>query len=199
MKRTHLAVAALATGFLLLGLATVGAANLVAKPTPTAVVEVERVFNALKQKAEFDAQQKAKQEALRATAQEKQKAIETMSSDLDMLTPGSPAYEAKQTDLKRAALEIQLWGRFEEQEMGSSAALELETLYRNTLAAVERIAQESGYELVLFKDGLPNFRYENLQQLAALIQSRRVLYAADTVDITDDVIRRMNNDFDNSR
>ncbi len=200
MKRSHLALATIAGGFLLLGLVGAHAAGtLIAKPTPVAVVELDRLFNSLKQKAAFEAEQTAIQTELLDAHKEKENAVKVLGSDLEMLTPGTQDFIDKQREAELAVIELQIWSRFQEQQATRNAALEYEKLYREILDAVARIAEETGYELVLYKDGEPNFRYENFQQLIALMANRKVLYAADTIDITDEVIRRMNNEFDNTR
>jgi hypothetical protein len=47
------------------------------------------------------------------------------------------------------------------------------------------------------KEGAPQFNYENLNQLLTQIGVRKVLYGSPAIDITDQIIQRMNNEFRN--
>jgi Skp family chaperone for outer membrane proteins len=72
-------------------------------------------------------------------------------------------------------------------------------LYRKVLAAVENYSTTAGYSLVISDDSaapLPNDG--GLQALEASMISRTVLYARETVDITEAVANRMNTDFKNA-
>lgn len=179
-------------------LAVAGATSaLRAQPTAVAVADLQGIFNALKEKTAIEAQIKTETEQLQQQEQEKRKAISQMRQDLGVLAPGSDAYKQKENQLKQAAIELQVWTQFQQQQLTSERSIQIESLYRQTVAAIGRIAQDNGYDLVLYTDGAePDFQYENAQQLAAQIQMRKVLYASNAVNITDQVIQRMNNEYE---
>lgn len=199
MQVRKIMIGGAALALMMLGVATAQVGSLTAKPTRVAVVEFERLINGLKQKTAFEADRQAKARDLQALQQEKRQAVELLQQDLNMLSPGSTEYQDKQKELRRAALEFQLWGRLEQEEAQRMAMTELESLYRSAREMIGQVAQEAGYDLVLFEEGVPTFNAENLQQLGAQIGLRKVLYASDSIDITDEVMRRMNADFDATR
>jgi len=122
-----------------------------------------------------------------------------LQADLDLLAPGTPAYQQKEDEQSKKAIENTVWGQFEQAKLNKMAGLRIENLYRKALDAVALIAEELGYDVVLAKEAPPKFQYENLQQLLAKISLRKSLYASETIDITDQVIQRMNNEYKNIR
>ncbi len=167
-----------------------------AQPTSVAVVDLERVFESSKEKLKFDQDQRTAREQLQKQAETKQKAASTMKSELDTLAPGTPAYTQKQQELELAAVEFQAWSQYEQVKVNREAAVRIEGLYRKSIDAIDRMAQEMGYDLVLYREAQTKFQYENIQQLLQQIGFRKVLYATDGIDITDQVIQRMNNEFE---
>ncbi|MEM1209628.1 MAG: OmpH family outer membrane protein [Planctomycetota bacterium] len=170
-----------------------------AAPTAVGVVDVEEVFQGLKAQTEFEAEIQRKREELGVEAQSRQAAAKGMQDDLDMLTAGTPAYEVKQTELERAAIDLDVWQRYEQLKLARQAKSQIEKLYRDVIDAVDRIATESGYDVVLLEQDRDAIDAENIQQLLGQIGTRKVLFAADRIDLTDTVIRRMNNEFDAAR
>lgn len=170
--------------------------NLLAKPTAVAVCNIEQVVEALTEKQQLDAEMKQHRDALAAEQQSRQKRIEKLEFDLNALKPGTDAYKQKQEELQRAALELQVWTRFEQARAGRELGLQTERLYRKILEAIGRVGQDNGYDVVLFRESNVDMQFENPQQLSALIQLRKVLYANPSIDLTDQVIQRMNNEYE---
>jgi len=59
-------------------------------------------------------------------------------------------------------------------------------------------AQANEYDLVLYKEADVNFRNATSGQVDALIALRKVIWSKDSMDMTDSVIAKMNNDFNNA-
>lgn len=177
---------------------TQATSNLLARPTAVGVVNIEEVVASLTEKQQLDAEMKTKRDSLAAEQATRQKQIEKLEFDLNALRVGTPAYEAKQEQLQKAVLELQVWIRFEQQKAGRELGLQTERLYKKILTACERVGVDNGYDLVLFRESDVDASFENPQQLQALIQLRKVLYASDQIDLTDQVIQRMNNEYENA-
>ena len=170
-----------------------------AQPTSVAAVDTSRLFDQLTEKEDFDAELNTSRDQLRGEAANKQREAQELQADLDLLAPGTPAYQQKEEELSKKALENNVWGQFEQAKLNKMAGLRIENLYRKALDAVALIAEESGYDVVIAKEAPPKFQYENLQQLLAKISLRKSLYTSETIDITDQVIQRMNNEYKNVR
>lgn len=170
-----------------------------AQPTSVAAVDTSRLFDQLTEKEDFDAELNTARDQLRGEATNKQREAQELQADLDLLAPGTPAYQQKEEELSKKGLENNVWGQFEQAKLNKMAGLRIENLYRKALDAVALIAEESGYDVVIAKEAPPKFQYENLQQLLAKISLRKSLYTSETIDITDQVIQRMNNEYKNVR
>jgi len=170
-----------------------------AKPTAIAVVDLGVLVDGLDEKAEREADMNRMNEQLQNEVQQRRNRIEAMRNDLEILKVGSDAFKSKQEELQNAAIELNVWLQFQQQKSLRDSGLMMEDLYRKCVDAISRTASEAGYDAVFYKEPSPNFQYENGNQLSAQIQIRKLIWASDSIDITNAVIQRMNNEHANSQ
>lgn len=170
-----------------------GAASLMANPTAVAVVDMQVVFDGAKILDQYRAQQQAKAEQLKAEQDSRRKDISAMQYDLEALDAGSDQFKKLQEDLSYKAMEFESWVRFQQAKNQHEQGLQLHKLYRDTRTVVAQVAQEQGYDLVVVQDSTNEITWQQPSELQAQIQLRKVLYASDAIDITQDVITRLNN------
>ena len=189
---------------LVLGVALIGATawasvqaaeSLKAEPTAVAVMDVKKAFNALDEKKQIESDLKRQQQQLRKQQQQKQQQLQDLKSDLDMLSPDSEAYRKKKTQLEKKALEYKSWFKFEKKKLERERIIQLEHIYRKLRDAAGRVAEENGYDLVLFKEPPVDFRDANIKEVSSIVQMRKLLWSSDELNITDRVIQKMNNEF----
>ena len=114
------------------------------------------------------------------------------------MPPGTPAFNEKQAQLEQKAIELQAWRGYQNQRLNRERGLQIERLYRNVTDTIGRVAEENGFDIVMFKERPVDFTGAKPEALKTLIQVRKVLWAAEQLDLTDQVIQMMNNDFSNS-
>jgi len=199
MKSKELWIAAILVGGLgLTGWVGANARSLMAgRPTSVAVVDVQLVFESLKEKVQIEADLKGRLEQLNQDEQDRKRELEELKSDLEILAPDTPAYNEKQAKLEQSAIELQAWRTFQTQKLNRERGLQIERLYRKLLDAIGRISQQNGYDLVLFKEKPVDFRGTKPEALNTLIQVRKVLWSSDELDLTDQIIQLINNEFSN--
>ena len=95
-------------------------------------------------------------------------------------------------ELGRAAIEMQVWSELEARKLRMEEQLLIENLIRKANEAVERIGQENGYDLVLFKNQTVNMQQGQQQ---AQLNIRIVAWSSEAIDLTDQIIQRMNNEY----
>ena len=61
--------------------------------------------------------------------------------------------------------------------------------------AVAEVAKKKGYDLVLFDTPTPDFDKLNPEQLIQVIGNRRVVYRSDDVNLTPNVLEKINSDY----
>ncbi len=167
------------------------------QPTAVAVVDIQIVFESLKEKVQIEADLKSRLEQLNMDEEGQKQELQELRSDLEILAPDTPAFNEKQNALEQKAIELQTWRAFHTQKLNHERGLQVERLYRKTLDGIGRVAQQNGYEIVLFKEKPADFRGAKPEALNTLIQVRKVLWSADKLDLTDEVIQLMNNQYSN--
>lgn len=167
-----------------------------AQPTATAVADVQKIFDSLREKTAVEGQLRSRQERLEQQLASKRNEVAQLRQDLGVLAPGGPDYQEKEDQLRKAAVDLRVWAEVEQQRVVGEQVIQVESLYRKTLDTVAQVARDNGYDIVLYKEPAPNFDVREPQDLLRLIQLRKVLFAADSIDITEQVVQRMNNAFD---
>lgn len=184
-------------GLVGVGTGVVTATGLMSTPpkgATIAVVDLEKLINGLdekKSKAEqfqkaFEAK-KAELEAMKGKIDEKQAALNAM--------PAGPnkgkAAEELQDMVIRGEIEAQLANR----KLDSQQADLFHQLYTKVDEAIQQLAKQNGYHMVLVSDEAAKVPKGNSETVLRGITMKRMLFVDDTLDITEDVIKFMNNAF----
>ena len=168
-----------------------------AADSKVAVVDMQGVFEQLKEKTAVEAQLQSKAQALGEEAKTKEQELKNLQNDLEILARNSTAFNQKLEQLEQRAFELKNWRDYQTNKINRDRAMQMEDLYRKALEAVGQVATENGFNIVLFKEPELNLTGAKPEQIAAIIQSRKVLWADDDHDITSAVITHMNNKFQN--
>ncbi len=180
--------------------ATASAVNkLAARQTAVAVVSVGDVFNAMEEKTAIEATLQRRKDELEAYKNQKSDEIRDIQAEMQLLNRASPEYKAKELDVQRRAFMLKAELELQAALLNRENSLLKEALYRKILAAVAEVAQAEGYDVVLFKEGEPNFPNDNPQQINTLVELRKVLYNANDLDITPKVQTVINNRYKQGR
>ena len=138
---------------------------------------------------EFIAQLESEVNELRAQA-------ETAQGDLEILVQGTPEFEEGQRAAIRAVARFRFEAEFAERRATERRKTMQLQLFDQIKAATAQFAEAEGYDLVMHDDSTEQLPPEITEQQASLaIASRRVIYSASGVDITDAVAQRMNNEY----
>ncbi len=167
-----------------------------AQPTAIAVIDIVDIIEGLNEREVLESQLNLRMEARQAQLKEVIEELKTLEADVQMLTRGTDEYREKLREgvekqavanARREAL-----AQIESIDMGSVMA----GLYAKIEAAIADISEREGYDIVLLDDseftipeGAPN------PDVYRAIVTRSVVYRHDSIDITDQVITLMNNEF----
>ncbi|MCA9290989.1 MAG: OmpH family outer membrane protein [Phycisphaerales bacterium] len=176
------------------------AGHLMASPTAVATVQLDKVMNALALRAAAEAELRIQGEQLDKERERRAQAIkdfdERIANEVD------PARKKQLVDDKALqAIEFQWWLEFAKQQIDVERALRFKSLYSEIRKEIRLFAGVQGYDLVLVDDSDGEPDWDDSLKIAREVQirqdilKRRVLYAADNVDITEQIIIRMNNAF----
>lgn len=194
-KTLLLAVGALAAWAILLG-------NLGAQPrrdtkavlTRVAVCDVAEVFNNYKRAKDLTAKLDAHRQRIKSANEKRGKAIESLQMELEGLKEGSKKYEQTDNEIRRLTFEREAWLRFEDSLALRDHHRLSREMYEEIVAMVGAIAKSKGLDLVLYREGKTP-PTQNITELLRAIRARKVLYSAETIDITEETLRRINQNY----
>ncbi len=171
-----------------------------AGPPVVAVVRIEPLFDGLKQRADAKAAVASLVGELETERQRRVEATEALKEEYDN------AVDAKQREevadkIALATLKNESWSQMAKQQLEIDKAVYLQDLYKKIVEAIDTLALTEGYDLVILddsSDALPfkrNARAVPQEQVLQQLINRKVLFVNSTLDITEDLIMRMNNQF----
>ena len=170
-------------------------ANSGAQATVIAVLEVGRVFNTCKEKTDIDANARSAQEKADVDKAEREESIKQLQFDMELINPDSPQSKKKRQEIERKVVEYQVEIQYRRQQIVREQMRRYELLYKKLRDTCSEVAQANGFDLVLFKE-TEKLNYKAPQDLVNQIGGRKVLWAAERLNITDQVIQKLNNVWD---
>lgn len=172
-----------------------------ASPTPVAVVDWLAVTDKVDEWKEMLAQLKKIEDGLREQDARLVKTLSDLKESILVLPEGSESRQREEDKYILASLESEGLKRFAENKLRTEKAKREVRLYQKISAAVSRIAERDGWQIVLWDDSKNKSPDLNkLEEAGQLISRRQVFYSRkDAVDITDAVILLMNNEFNAGR
>ena len=169
-------------------------------PTVVATVNLSMVMDGLAERADLQAELAMEAQTIQAEQQQRTDEVERLSKELEEVVDESRRSEM-QDEFDLRLLQQMAWLRFTQQEIDVNKSLMMENIFRNMQKAAMELAQIEGIDLVLIEDStmgfqvLANNQVTREQQMAEQISTRRVLWREPTIDISDELIVRMNNDY----
>ncbi|MDG2291645.1 MAG: hypothetical protein P8L37_03225 [Phycisphaerales bacterium] len=169
-------------------------------PTVVATVNLSTVMNGLSERADLSAELAAKVQVIQAEDKRRTEELQARAMELnDVVAPERLA--ALQDELDLLLLQRGAWQQFSQQEIDIDRSLMLEGIFQSMKESALELAEIEGIDLILIETSeddiqiAPDARVSREQQVAEQISSRRVLWREQAIDISDELIIRMNNDY----
>ena len=169
-------------------------------PTVVATVDLQRVMDSLAERADLEAALTAQSQEILSERDRRQAEIEQIGGGLEAMVDG-PDKSRMQDDLDLKLLQEMAWIRFVQQEIDIEKSLMLQNLYRSMQKNIAELSDIEGIDLVLINDSNNEFsvaggrQISRQDQLREQITLRRILFRNPSIDISDDLIIRMNNEY----
>ena len=169
-------------------------------PTVVVTVDLQKVMDSLAERADLEAALNVQSQEILAERDRRQAEIEQLVKDLEDIVEG-PDRDRLQEEVDLKVLQEMAWLRFIQLEIDVEKALMLENLYRNMKLNAAELAKINKIELIIVDDSSGDFevvagvQISRQEQIAEQISRRKILYRAQAIDITDDLIVRMNNEY----
>jgi Skp family chaperone for outer membrane proteins len=167
-----------------------------ARPTVVAVVSISKILTALREREDKEAELRnmgtQRESVVNALGEKARSAVQ----ELEVLKAGTDDWKAKREEAMRFEAQFRLETEIAERTLSEYQKLMQLALFNKITAAVRAYAEREGIDLVLTNDSgaeipqdLPD------QQVLAAMTGRRVAFASEAIDITDEVALAMNNEY----
>lgn len=161
--------------------------------TTAAVVNVGAVSEKYARTADLEAQFDAVRRKLNQERDSMKEKIEKANRALqEELKPGTEEFRARRKQIAMMEAELQWFVESEGQKVEKGLADSLRSIFGDIQSAVREVAQEKGVEIVLASDQLPADTPDSPTQVRQHILLQKVLFWTPGVDLTEDVITRLN-------
>ncbi len=155
------------------------------------VVSIEKVIRDCQRSSKYRQEAVAERNMKEAELNKLLKEVEAEEAGLKTLKPESLDRLARTKDVFEKQASIQARKKFYEQMMLLREQRMIEGLYKDILRIVGEIAEQKGLAFV-FERSEPVLPAINLNALSMIIKTSKVLYSGGGVDISDEVIARLN-------
>ncbi|MGB7158873.1 MAG: OmpH family outer membrane protein [Tepidisphaeraceae bacterium] len=150
-----------------------------------------KIFFGMKETQDIRQRLETERKALVDQEVERRKKVEELRSAMELIKPDAPQYEDANKQFVTAAIEFKNWGEVSQAQYARNEKVLTKTLYDKITAAIEELAKERGIDLVVAMQPPINIEKNTNDQIVQILAQRQVLYANATVDITSDVIARL--------
>ncbi|MGJ8636993.1 MAG: OmpH family outer membrane protein [Phycisphaerales bacterium] len=167
-----------------------------AQPTAIATVDIMSVIEGLNErdvlKAELESRTEARQEQLNSVV----KQLEALDADIQMLKQGTDQHREKMQE----GIELQALAKTRRDVLSQIVSIDngtvMQKLFVKIETAVKDISEREGYDIVLFDDTSFEVPADSPNQdVVRAIITKSLIYRHDSIDITQQVITLMNNEY----
>ncbi|MGB2985619.1 MAG: OmpH family outer membrane protein [Phycisphaerae bacterium] len=174
------------------GLMTVGQHDTLST-TKVAVVNVPAVSERYLRTSELEAQFEQRRVKFNEQRDALREKIERTGRSLqEEFKPGTREYDERRKQLAMLETELQWFIETEARKIEEGLASSLHSIYSDIQAVVREVAEEMGIDMVLAADRLPEEVPQTTTQVRQQIVLQKVIYFSPRVDLTDEVITRLN-------
>jgi len=162
--------------------------------TQIAVLDVARVFEEYEMTRDLEEMFDAKRRAAADEAEQRRGSIEQMRRALAAFDPDSDDFARREEDLTRAQIDFEVWSGMTERRLKNDHKKWLQKIYRNAQRTIAQLAEERHLDLVLTYDELTEDAPDSVT-LRQQILLQKVIYHSDRIDLTGDVLDRLNQSY----
>ncbi|MEE3001321.1 MAG: OmpH family outer membrane protein [Planctomycetota bacterium] len=162
-------------------------------PAVVATVDLETTINSLDEWAEMLASETDIGDGLQSEVKRRQDEIELLEADLEDYPSGSEKFKEAFKRYQMASIELQGYVQFQQLKSQQRTSELILKLYEKIKLIAKQLADENGYDIILMNDSVLEIP-ENPENIVREISNRRILFARTQMDITDQLIQRMNAD-----
>ena len=161
------------------------------EPPRVGVVDMNMVFRSCTQTRRLSKDLNAAGAKITAWKKEQLASLEPLKARLAKLEAGSQAFNDLTRKISTKALEVRVTAKFRTESLREEQCRNTTKVYKAILDSVREVAKTKGLVMVLRKDPEPQVRKTMVATMGD-ITNHRLLYASETLDLTNRVLREMN-------
>jgi Skp family chaperone for outer membrane proteins len=155
------------------------------------IVSMRRALQECKRSAKYRGEALAERDRVLAELERLQAEIGADQAALNTRKVGSNDYMSLYKEILDKQASLQAQQKFYEQQVGVREQTMIEGLYKDILKVVGEVAEEKGLALV-FEKSEPELPAASASDLMRTIDTNKLLYSGGGLDISDEVIARLN-------
>ncbi len=165
-----------------------------------ASVQIDKLFEELEVRAAAKVEISRIERQIEEEKTRREEEIKGLDAELEETVAAARRRELDD-QIKLKTLQLSYWLQEAVSVLEVEKALQLQNLYKSVRQAIGTVATAEGYDIVLVNDESNDLPFDRESRVPAQLQilqqiaSRKILYMNNAIDITDDVIVRMNNQF----
>ena len=161
-----------------------------------AVLDFVRIFDECAQIKHLNETIRDKETEIQTEAQQRKKVIENKQVELSAFQRGTPDFETRRKELMRLTIEANAWLQASEQDLERERFDWTRIIYEKALRVSAEIAKSQGFDVVIqHKEFKPDGIEPTVASIRRVIQQRNLVYHVPEIDITDRVIRRLDEQY----
>lgn len=161
------------------------------KATRIAVCDIPELFKNYQRARDLSAQLAQQRQALTAEGKKRQDKIAELETERDSYKEGSQQYVTTNNKVKWEQIQAQAWLQYQTVQLDNQALRLTKEMYTEIKNAIAGVARQRGFDMVVQREQ-ESLDTQNTQELRALIFSRRLLFAEESLDITPEILTRLN-------
>lgn len=162
--------------------------------TKVAVVNPAKILQEMKETKQSNEAFRAEQQAVQSQFRERQNKLAELENQKNQLKPDAPQWAELNKQVVQLRTENEIWLKEKDQELTLKFRTQAKSISNKIKAAIEEVAKSKGYDLVISEQNeLQDADLERIpvQQLMPALLARNVFYSADSIDITQEVLAKL--------
>lgn len=156
-----------------------------------AVCNTSAVFGQYQKTKDLEVQRTERLRKLQEESQARQKRVEAIKLRMEGLKKDSPQYDTELNNMQKESIDLKSWVDFQQALIEREYFRLNKELYEEVLRAIEVVAKEKDIHLVLDRQS-KKLESERPEELFRQMETRKVLYWNESLDITEAALARLN-------
>ncbi|MHC4387508.1 MAG: OmpH/Skp family outer membrane protein [Planctomycetota bacterium] len=161
-------------------------------------MSIRKIFQDCQKRTKHDEELRAEEEKVNVRLNELKRKIDAARAGLEAIKPDSRDYLELARNLRLKEQNYQAELQYYEKTLGLKDREWTKQFYEDILRVSGVVAKQKGFDLV-FERSKPDFSTVSATELLMTIQTHKVLYSAGCVDITEEVMVRLDKEASNAK